>query len=52
MSNMLWNILGIGTFIVFMIFSEMAWYLSIPIGIIVSLLVVVIVGSILGHLNK
>ena len=41
---MFWNILGVAIVIGFVVYSEMEWYISLPIGVVVSGIVVIILS--------
>ena len=43
---MFWNILGVAIVIGFVVYSEMEWYISLPIGVVVSGIVVFILSII------
>ena len=49
---MFWNILGLATVFGFVFLSGWEWYLSLPIGIVVACVVVLIGGIIKGKLMK
>ncbi len=43
---MFWNILGVAIVIGFVVFSGMEWYISLPVGVVVSGIVVIILSFI------
>ena len=43
---MFWNILGVAIVIGFVVYSEMEWYISLPVGVVVSGIVVIILSFI------
>ena len=49
---MFWNILGVAIIIGFVFISDWEWYISLPIGIIVAVIVVIFGGFIKGKLNQ
>ena len=49
---MIWNIIGIAIIIGFVVFSGMEWYISLPVGVVVSGIVVFIGGIIKGKIRN
>ena len=43
---MFWNILGVAIVIGFVVYSGMEWYISLPVGVVVSGIVVIILSFI------
>ena len=43
---MFWNILGVAIVIGFVVYSGMEWYISLPVGFVVSAIVVIILSII------
>ena len=49
---MIWNIIGIAIIVCVVVFSGLAWYISLPIGIVAAAIVVFIGGFIKGKTNQ
>ena len=49
---MFWNILGVAIVIGFVVYSEMEWYISLPVGVVVAGIVVFIGGMIKGKIRN
>ena len=48
LSNIFWNVIGVAIVIGFVMFSGLDWYWALPIGLVVSALVVIFGGYLLG----
>ena len=49
---MIWNIIGIAIIIGFVVYSQMEWYISLPIGVVVSGIVVIILSFIKAKIRN
>jgi hypothetical protein len=49
---MIWNIIGIAIIICVVVFSDLSWYISLPVGIVAAAIVVFIGGMIKGKINQ